>query len=299
MYRDNDTLGQPEVKVISDVLLLGLVVALIVPVGAILVGRAVSGPVSRRRVERFADRQRLVITPDNGNIVIAYLGTTRRWRALGLLSGVLIAGLWSFRDSRISINFLAAFAGWFVGALVAEFRIASVPPGARRAASLEPRLLRRQLRAGALRLPIFLTAVSGVCAVSVLVSADGGDDEVPLVLGYVVAAIAAFVLPVLVGRHVLVRPRPIGTRRDQQHADDALRDRSLQTLAGSSIALAAYPAGNLAVQAGTSLGDGAVAASIPIVGAVLLVIGPICGWLVATRGRPEVSAAQFSGPRPS
>lgn len=248
------------------------------------------GPVSRRRVERFAGRQRLVITPDNGNLVISYLGVTRRWRSLGLLIGVLLSTAWAFRDSRLSINFLAAFTGWFVGALVAEYRIASAPPGARRAASLEPRLLRRQLRSGALRLPIFMTAVSAVCGSAALVSAGtGADVDVPLVLGYLAAAVAAFGLPVIVGRHVLARPRPLGTSVDQQLADDALRDRSLQVLAGCAIALATYPAANLASQVGDSLNERL--GGVPwIMGAVLLVLGPICGWLVATRARPKSPA---------
>jgi hypothetical protein len=259
---------------------------------AVLLVRAVSGPVSRYRVERFAARQDLVITAGNGNLVINYLRTTRRWRVIGLSTGVLVAAAWSLRDSRITVNALAAFAGWFVGALVAEYRVVSLEPGSRRAASLVPRLLRRQLRAPARTLLVGMVVVVAACALaSLLAAAAGRDIEVPLLVGYALAAAGALGLPLLVGRHVLSRPRPLAAADDRQRADDALRDRSLHVLAGCAIALAAFPAANLALNLGRSLSETVVAPSTRILGAVLLVAGPISGWLVATRSRPQLVPA--------
>jgi hypothetical protein len=99
----------------------------------------VSGPVARVRVERFARRQRLTVTPENGNQVIRYLATTRRWRAAGLTAGLV---LWIGLDvpTMVRIDFVILFAGWFAGALVAEARVAHLGVGPRRAASLQRRL---------------------------------------------------------------------------------------------------------------------------------------------------------------
>ena len=57
---------------------------------ALLTARAVDGVVSRRRVERFARLHSLPVTAANGNQIILYRATTRRWRALGLATGLLI-----------------------------------------------------------------------------------------------------------------------------------------------------------------------------------------------------------------
>ncbi|MDQ1715309.1 MAG: hypothetical protein QOC60_1254, partial [Frankiaceae bacterium] len=97
------------------------------------------GPVSRERVAKFARRQTLFITPDNGNMVIAYLATTRRWRAAGLAMGVVVSIAWSFGNG-FSVNMVQLIAGWFAGAVIAEWRISRLPVGTRRAASLQPRM---------------------------------------------------------------------------------------------------------------------------------------------------------------
>src|SRR5437763_6179029 len=52
--------------------------------------RALRGSVSRRWVEEFAKLHRLEVTPGNGNQIIAYRATTRRWRTTGLLLGVVV-----------------------------------------------------------------------------------------------------------------------------------------------------------------------------------------------------------------
>src|SRR5262249_514282 len=113
---------------------------LLIVVGLIAFGATVSvyGPVARSRVRRFAQRQRLLITAANGNAVIVYLAVTRRWRAAGLATGLAISIAWSLRDNAVRLNALTLFAGWFVGALIAEARIVRRPPGERRQASLTP-----------------------------------------------------------------------------------------------------------------------------------------------------------------
>src|SRR5690349_7783409 len=175
------------------------IVIVLVLVLAVNVRRVIPGPVSRERLERFARRQALVLTPGNSGLVTEYLATTRRWRATGLAAGILLTVAWSLRDNRVTINAMIAFASWFVGALVAEFRVASLEPGARRAASLEPRLLRRQLVTSARILPVYLFGLAVACAVaSLLAIAAGREVQVPLLLGQVGLAVLALGLPALV-----------------------------------------------------------------------------------------------------
>src|SRR5262245_37142806 len=66
-----------------------------------------SGPVTRVRLERFAGRQRLEITPTNGDQVIAYLATTRRWRVAGLVTGLLTSAVWAQLHAGVTVNFLS------------------------------------------------------------------------------------------------------------------------------------------------------------------------------------------------
>src|SRR3954451_14965315 len=88
---------------------------------AVIAGFTASGPVSRARVERFARRQFLVVTAANGDPIIRYLATTRRWRVAGIVSGYLLAATVSLTVGGIgSSAVIALFAGWFAGALVAE-----------------------------------------------------------------------------------------------------------------------------------------------------------------------------------
>jgi hypothetical protein len=53
-------------------------------IAALVAALAVDGPVSRSRVQRFVDRHNLGLSVDNGALIVAYLATTRRWRAAGL-----------------------------------------------------------------------------------------------------------------------------------------------------------------------------------------------------------------------
>ena len=81
-------------------------------------------PLKRSTVERFARRQRLELTDANAGYVVSALLITHRWRRAGLVLGLGLAGLaWSLQHGSISLHFLAGFLGWFVGAVVAEWRI--------------------------------------------------------------------------------------------------------------------------------------------------------------------------------
>jgi hypothetical protein len=112
----------------------------------------VNQPVSRARVERFAQRHRLVVTADNGQRVIDYLATTRRWRATGLAAGLAASLAWQFPQHRFGLNWVFTLAGWFVGTLIAELRVARLTTR-RSAAVLVPRSADRYLPAVALWAP--------------------------------------------------------------------------------------------------------------------------------------------------
>lgn len=209
-----------------------------------------AGPVPRHRVFLFAQRQDLVITPDNGALVIRYLATTRRWRTAGLTTGIAAAAGWALRDGEVRFDALSAFAGWFVGAVVAEWRVATAgPPDRHPAARLAPRLLRDHVGPVGRWSPVAGLSVAVVLGAWALAdAATGGDVDVLRVLGLLVLAVAALGVPAVVGRHVLERRQPADLAPDVLAADDAVRRRSLHVLAGCALALVAWPSATMVAQ---------------------------------------------------
>src|SRR5688572_10623695 len=89
--------------------LVGMVVVTILSIPlwyAVAVG---AGRVDRARVAKFASRQELPITVHNGQQVIGYLATTRRWRAFGLAAGLVVSVAWFLPN--VTVNSLYLFAG--------------------------------------------------------------------------------------------------------------------------------------------------------------------------------------------
>lgn len=200
-----------------------LVVALSIPLWiAFTVGE---GDVHRRRVERFAARHGLEITVDNGTQVIRYLATTRRWRAYGLAAGLALSVAWSLPN--LNVNSLYLLAGWFVGAVIAEMRVAHLPHGASRVALVTPRRLATYLPAFGREL---VPASAGICLAVGLVTQA---------LLWTIVGLAVAVLVGFVQRRILQRPQPVAGP-DELAADDAIRSRSLHVLAGGGGALVLY-----------------------------------------------------------
>lgn len=264
---------------------------LVVPaiVVVVLLLRAAVAPVSRARLERFARRQQLVITPTNGNRVIAYLATTRRWRSAGVLAALALALTWvgyaaTIRtgDFEAEINVLHLVAGWFVGAVIAEARLARSPGGPVRLAALQPREASMYLpRYAQWLVPVALAASVALGLITVAVAAAGKEPDVRTAG---IAQVAAFVVAGVVwavSRLVLARPQPV-LPPDELAADDAIRSRSLHVLAGSGTALVLYAVISQLVALGEALSGAAVAVTG---GAafVLIFAAPLLGWLVATR----------------
>lgn len=245
--------------------------------------------VGRVRLDRFARRQSLPITVENGPLVIRYLATTRRWRGGGLILGLVAAAGWQLVTSaqlppeKIEVSFLALFAGWFAGAIVAEWRIASMArePGPRRSAALEPRRLADYLPRPSRALPVLAW---GVLAAAELAGLAGlvtrREQGILLVLGWIgLTALAGAVL-VAVGRQVLVRPQRYPDDA-LITADDALRSRSLHVLAGSALAIAGYLLAALAhaLTRYSPMLSGGVGTLIAVLGSVVV---PILGFALAT-----------------
>lgn len=273
------------------VLLAGLALLVLGLWLVLLVGR----PVDRRRVERFVRRHDLPLTDDNGPVVVRALAVSHRWRRFGLASGFLVAAVWSLREGRLQVDFLAMFLGWFLGAVVAEWRIAGPPvEGPRRSVDLAPRtvagFVTGTVRAAFLAV-LGLTAGAGL-VVGVLALA-GRVPDLATWLVPVVELVAGAVVVGLTARRVVDRPRPVASA-DVRAADDALRGHGLTVLAGSAIALAGLP---LADFVSTSLGvvlerEDELAS---FVGVLVLLACVVLGWFVAARSRP----ARASRPAPA
>lgn len=207
--------------------------------------------VDRARVARFAQRQELPITVHNGQQVLGYLATTRRWRAFGLAAGLVLSVAWFL--PHITVHSLYLFAGWFVGALIAEFRVARLPHGPTPAALVTPRKLADYVSTPArLILPI-------ATALCLIVGAFTMD------LLWTVTGVAIALVVWLIQRHVLRRPQPL-SEPDRMRADDAIRSRSLHVLAGGGATLVLYCV------------IGQLGGNVP-----LSVIVPIVGYVVATQ----------------
>lgn len=284
--------------------LLLIVVAVAVPV---LLVTSAKAPVSRTRVERFARRQQLPITPDNGDQIIAYLATTRRWRIAGLLTALAVGITWgayqvTHGNGEGTITVLQLLAGWFIGAIIAEARLARRPRGERRAASLRPRepsaYLSRFARAV---LPAALGLSVAVAAVTVLAHAAGRAMDVRLASLAATAALVIAAVVWTVRRRVLDRPQP-ALPPDHLAADDAIRSRSLHVLAGAGATLVLYAVNYQLV----ALRDAFPAAEAGFLAAEPLIsIGaPVLGWIVATRPwsvsthRPPAPPAAAAPTRP-
>ncbi|GIH08665.1 hypothetical protein Rhe02_67320 [Rhizocola hellebori] len=234
-----------------------LVLALSVPLW--MAWRVSGSPVYPSQVLAFSTRQRLAITVDNGNHVIAYLATTRRWRALGLAMGVVASVLTGL--PAISINSLPLLAGWFAGALIAELRVLPPPSGPQRMAFVT----RRKLSTYVSPPGRALFRVAAVLIVPI------GLISPMRTLPWTVGALAVVALVLVIQRRVLDRPQPAGSP-DLIAADDAIRSRSLNVLAGGGTALILFLVLGQLFKLGLD----------PVLAFVGYVLVAILGWAVAT-----------------
>jgi hypothetical protein len=194
--------------------------------------------------------------------------------------GLLISLAWAWRQGGLRVDFLALLAGWFAGALVAEFRLARRPAGPRRAASLAPRVpgayLSRFVWAFLPAAALLSLALAGLALIPVL---SGQQPNLP-VLALCGVAIALTAAVLVVQRSVLHRPQPVEAP-DVVAADDAIRSRSLHVLAGGGTTLVLYCVlGQLAEVA--PLGDAWLTRMADGASAVGVVAVPLLGWLIAT-----------------
>jgi hypothetical protein len=278
------------------------VAALVVLVLVAAAVRSTRAPVERRTLETFARRQRLTVTAANGPLLLQSLTLTRRWRTLGLSTGLACGFLWAVRDGRVTLNFTAAFLGWFVGAVVAEWRIAGLPrrPDGPRAASLERRTVTAYLRpeSGALLLAALLVLVGAFVAVVVrargatgtATGAAGTTATTGQAAAWLLAAVVGLAVVWLTLRRVVTRRQPPAAA-DLLAADDALRARAANVLAGSAIAAAGVPTASLFALVGGLQPDGGDLASM---GIGILVLEQVVGFLVATSASPARTRAPGS-----
>ena len=256
-----------------------LVVALLAAV-VTLVLVFTRGPVSRSRLERFARRQQLPITAANGDRVIRYLATTRRWRVAGFLAGILLSQVGAPPRTIIHFNFVAIFFGWFLGALLAEARVAHLEYGSVRAASLQPRQPRRYVGRAVWAL-VPAAAVVVVVTLAATAVADARQLAEPgwwraawtLGAGLALAAAVRWVQ-----RSILNRAQPLAAP-DLLQADDAMRSRSLHVLSGGGAAMVGFLWLNQLGAINAAGVSGQVLAGVQLVGVFVIALA---GWAVAT-----------------
>ncbi len=204
-------------------------------------GSLVHEPVSRTRLELFARRQRLHITATNGNQVITYLATTRRWRASGLVHWhprVHRRGRW--RRMASPCTHWDYSPGGSRAPAQRRRRIAHLSLPRRRAAYVRPRRPAAYLPRPAWALLTVCAGLSVAIAITTAVLAALGraDPGAPAVFWLVAALVVAGMVRSTQLR-VLRRPQPVA-EPDILAADDAIRSRSLHVLTGGGVALVLY-----------------------------------------------------------
>ncbi|GAA1284271.1 hypothetical protein Psi02_33850 [Planotetraspora silvatica] len=224
---------------------LGLAVAFAgifaVPTLALLAGFA---PVSRRRLDVFAQEGGVTVTPDNGRVLIGYLARVPRWRAVGGAAGWIAGGVFALPGA----SYFWGAAGYLVGALAAEIgaSVRWAPTAGPRRAALDQRRSGDYLSWGARWGPLLVVAALA-CEIwgYRLWPGEGGPDLRPSTVILAVGGMAAVAVVMWSARRLIIgRARPV-LPADLGAADDAIRSRSLQTISGASLALMCLAATNV------------------------------------------------------
>jgi hypothetical protein len=284
-----------------------LTVALLAVAGFVVIVVLGRLGVSRRRLEQFALREGLPITAGNGNRVLAYLAVTRRWRSAGLtiaIAGLVYLQWWISHQGDGSTPplpdqarlDLAAFAGWFTGAVIAEWRIDTLHrSGSSRAAPLQPRRLRDYLNGWWLAIPLVVwTALAVLEVVGLVRLLRGSVHQARAFVGVSLVALACGVVLIVVVRRIVGRPQP-AVAEDVLAADNALRRHSLRVLFGAAIAFAGYFGFAIAIAVTQRLSENTTAHGLAAF--VGLAVLPIIGLLYAVAPRRGLRAGQAAAVR--
>jgi hypothetical protein len=261
--------------------ILGLLVVVVLLAVAIPFA-ATYGPVPRRRVRVFARLHRLPITADNGGAVIGYLALTRRWRVAGMLVAIVAVTAYNLTRDSVGLNVLTLFAGWFVGAIIAEARLVRRPTGAIRSATLAPRTADRYVGRFLWSLPDAALLLSAAIAVLTAIVAGPGSlvGWAPLA-GLGGAALAVGVVHLT--RRAVIERAQLPLPPDQLAADDAIRSRSIHVLCASGATVALYGVLYQLGPIAATATPGSTAAhwfgGIAVIGTIAI---PALGWNLAT-----------------
>lgn len=275
-----------------------LIVGVLLVLAVMVAWAAAHGPLRRGTVERFSHRQRLELTDNNAAHVVGALLVTHRWRRAGLVVGLGVGLVWSMLHGALTLHLIAGLLGWFVGAVVAEWRIGRLArPGERRSAALAPRGVARYLTAG-VRAIVGLVGVALLVLLAVAAVRGGGQAAWWGWLGYVLALATGIVLT---ARAVVARPSGFvdpGVRA----ADDALRCHGLTVLAGSAVAAAYPPFAGLALLVAYPAGVPYSADppwALGIVLGCLLTGYLVAAWSPSTRAADDLDFSEAASPHPA
>lgn len=254
-----------------------------------LIGSAIAlAPLKPAVVQRFEQRQSLQVTTSNAAHVLSALTITHRWRRFGVVIGLGIGLLWSLKDGALTINFLTGFLGWFVGLVIAQWRIGLLDePGERRAASLAARGVTTYVTRTNLALLGIAVAAWAVLAVTSALR-SGVTWAWALQLLYSVVMLGAVALT---ARAIVNRPSGF-VDHDVREADDALRGHGMTVLVGSTIALLYPPLWEFAID--TAYPVGVPYSMDPTWVLLIFVVCVAVGWWVAA-----VSRSVRAGRKPS
>jgi hypothetical protein len=236
-----------------------ILLAILCLAGWVIVGNL--GPLTslhREDVSEFAATYGFQVTEGNGRYVVGYLVRSMRWRRwgawIGLIAGIVVAAIrtqtivttssaplsnGSFASSSSSKNTVAlgwlllTVVGFFVGAIVAEFRGGATATGPRRAAILAPRLRSDFMDESLLRSTYLVAATTVGLLVLALIRGDGRAEYVVLA----VAGIAVAAVVEVTTRWVVGRPNPI-VEPELTIAMDAVRASVLRRIVRIGLAMA-------------------------------------------------------------
>jgi hypothetical protein len=276
--------------VTPGILTVVLIVLVIVLIAMLVFGDSTSARATR--LASFARRQGVEVTEHNADYIQTSLRQSRFWRRFGLLAsfvsgiGVTMPFGASRAEDQPPARWLVLFAGWFLGLIVAEWRASGIATGGgHRRATLAPRAVRDYVTPAAAWVLGGFALIAAGSGLWMAVRATGHQEIRGPAGGVVAVAAAAALLVAATGRRILRRAQTV-VDDALTAADDGLRARSLQLLAGGSVAATSWVAAAFLALVGRTYDPFAhgtsLWANIGGMGVLLAFAGSVAGVAVGT-----------------
>lgn len=236
----------------------------------------------------WAERSGLTLTPDNSDLVRAYVTRTRDLRlacAVGafLAPHIHLAARGEPLPLPFDFDLFDALVGYLLGAIAAEIAVQR-PTGPVPSASLTPRRLPEYLSPWLIVVLRALAATTLAVIVLYRVLPErivGADPQMPPTIVIAAAVVIVWLGVEVAQRYIVGRAQP-AVAADIIEADDAIRSASVRALAGAGIALELLVLSIHVVEIGTASDAQLLRWTLPWVGGSCFLLA-IVSWVAITQ----------------